>query len=95
MRKSRFTESQILGVLKEGENGVPVAELLRKHGIRQPDIARRPTPQAWRLCPPCSQYLGRSAVVSHSQFARWILYLRITVLTWGSAAEESTNWSRE
>jgi putative transposase len=33
MRRSRFTEEQILAVLKEGEAGLPVAEILRKHGI--------------------------------------------------------------
>jgi len=33
LKKSRFTESQIVAVLKEGEAGVPVAELCRTHGI--------------------------------------------------------------
>ena len=33
MRKSRFTESQILAVLKAGEAGTPVAEIVRTHGI--------------------------------------------------------------
>ena len=32
MKGVRFSESQILAVLKEGEAGTPVAELLRKHG---------------------------------------------------------------
>ena len=33
MRKSKFNESQIVGILKEAESGVPVADLLRQHGI--------------------------------------------------------------
>jgi len=33
MKKSRFTEEQIIGVLKEGEAGIPAKELCRKHGI--------------------------------------------------------------
>jgi len=34
MRKSRFSEEQIIGILKEQQAGLPVAELCRKYGIR-------------------------------------------------------------
>jgi putative transposase len=33
MRKSKFSECQIVAILKEGEAGLPVAEVCRKHGI--------------------------------------------------------------
>ena len=33
MRKSRFTEAQIIGMIKEQEAGLPTAELCRRHGL--------------------------------------------------------------
>lgn len=36
MKKSRFTESQIVAILKETDSGMKVAEVCRKHGISQP-----------------------------------------------------------
>ena len=33
MKKSRFTEMQIVGILKEGDSGLPLQEVWRKHGI--------------------------------------------------------------
>ena len=38
MRRSRFSEEQIIGILKEQESGVPVADLCRKHGVSDASI---------------------------------------------------------
>lgn len=36
MKKSRFTESQIVAILKEADTGIKVADICRQHGISQP-----------------------------------------------------------
>lgn len=33
MKRSRFSETQVVAILKEGEAGRPVAEICREHGI--------------------------------------------------------------
>ena len=33
MRQSRFTEAQIIGMIKEQEAGMPTAEVCRRHGL--------------------------------------------------------------
>jgi putative transposase len=33
MKQSRFTENQIINILKEADAGIPLDELVRKHGI--------------------------------------------------------------
>jgi len=50
MRKSRFSESQVMAILGEGEAGLPVAEVCRKHGISNS------TYYQWK-----SKYAGMSA----------------------------------
>lgn len=38
MKRSRFTDSQIIAILKPAEAGVPVPELFREHGVSIPVI---------------------------------------------------------
>lgn len=40
MKKTHFTEEQIIGILKESDAGIGPGELCRKHGISQPTLYR-------------------------------------------------------
>ncbi|MGI8567620.1 MAG: transposase [Methylocella sp.] len=50
MRKSRFTDTHIVSILKELDAGTPAAELARKHGVHANTIG------VWR-----SKYAGLEA----------------------------------
>ena len=41
MKKSRFTDSQIMAVLKQAEAGTPVLDLCREHGISNATFYQR------------------------------------------------------
>jgi putative transposase len=38
MKRSRFSEEQIIGILKEHESGIPVADLCRQYGVSDASI---------------------------------------------------------
>ena len=98
MRKARFTESQIVGILKEGEAGVPIADLVRKRGIS------RTTNFNWRCSPVITgpKKAGRStapAAAAHRPEPRVGVRLRVRHLCESADAQmpddSSTSGPRE
>ena len=54
MRKSRFTETQIVGFIKEAEAGRKVADICREHGISSATFYQ------WQTVPSALTYLRNS-----------------------------------
>ncbi|MFT5447338.1 MAG: hypothetical protein ACI9DC_002513 [Gammaproteobacteria bacterium] len=49
MRKSRFTETQIVAILEAADVGMKASELCRQHGISMPlTTNENPNTAAWR-----------------------------------------------
>lgn len=48
MKTTRFSETQILKILKEAEAGVPVTDLCREHGLgKAPSTSGKPNTVGW------------------------------------------------
>lgn len=63
MRKSRFTETEIIYAVKQAEAGVPVAEVARKYGVSLKTI------YAWRIIRGAFRERGRPAEAGRGRTA--------------------------
>jgi len=52
MKKSRYTHSQILGILKQAENGIHVTQLCREHGMSSAAFYINGAPNTTAWTPP-------------------------------------------
>ncbi|SUA56916.1 Uncharacterised protein [Oligella urethralis] len=52
MRKSRYTDSQILAILKQAEAGTPLPALCREHGMSSATFYKNGVPNMVAWTPP-------------------------------------------
>ena len=62
MRKSKYSEEQIIGFLRQAEAGMPVAEICRKGGRRAARGLASGTPEPVVFCVPCGLRRDKSAI---------------------------------
>ncbi len=62
LKKSRFNEAQIIGVLRDQEGGSPTAEICRRHGISEQTLYR------WK-----ARYSGMRVAEARVVIERWRL----------------------
>lgn len=79
MKKTRFTEAQIMGVLRQMEGGVPAAELCREHGMSSAtlyiygclSLCKIPADLFRRHVPGCKHLSGVTGMVRPNGNSAW------------------------
>ena len=88
MRTSKFSESQIVGMLREAESGVPVADVLRRHGVSKATFFKWRSKYAGASVPDVRRLRARAALPRSVTIARGCSTIQrgISRALWGAVA---------